>query len=264
MRPSSIIKQLLTSTALLMAVAAFLVAQAPKSTQTPQPTQNPQAAKGTTPTAEQFVKSAVESGYNEIMLAQLAQQRSMNDDVKDYAEQLEEDHGEINEKLTEIAKEKGFSLPEFHDETDNVRSSVSKAGQDVSQAGKQAGEATRQAGEAVAQAGKDTADTVRGTPQSQQGQQQGKSAETGAAERAAPGSMEARVAALRNASGAAFDRQYIALMVESHEKAVRDFEQYARNGQDSDLREFADDTVDTLRGHLDKARDLNDELSNSK
>jgi putative membrane protein len=50
--------------------------------------------------------------------------------------------------------------------------------------------------------------------------------------------------------GADFDREYVQLMVKDHKDDVAAFENQAKNGQDKDLKEFANKTLPTIREHL--------------
>src|SRR5947209_1659167 len=65
---------------------------------------------------------------------------------------------------------------------------------------------------------------------------------------------------LTKADGADFDRQYMNHMVEDHEKDVAEFENYAKNGKNDQLRAFARKTLPTLREHLKMARDVASDL----
>ena len=56
---------------------------------------------------------------------------------------------------------------------------------------------------------------------------------------------------LSKLSGAAFDKEYVRLMIEDHEKDVADFQKQAKDGSDRDAREYASDTLATLKMHLD-------------
>lgn len=53
-----------------------------------------------------------------------------------------------------------------------------------------------------------------------------------------------------------FDRAFVEKMVADHEKAVALYERQAAEGQHEALKQFASSTVDTLRMHLDQARQL--------
>ena len=51
-------------------------------------------------------------------------------------------------------------------------------------------------------------------------------------------------------SGAAFDREYMRLMVADHEKDIRAFQKAERSAKDTDLRTFAKDALPTLEENL--------------
>ena len=57
-------------------------------------------------------------------------------------------------------------------------------------------------------------------------------------------------------SGAEFDQAFMEQMVSDHEKAVALYEKQAGEGQHEALKQFASSKVDTLRTHLDQARQI--------
>jgi putative membrane protein len=61
---------------------------------------------------------------------------------------------------------------------------------------------------------------------------------------------------LQSKPGARFDRSYTKMMVKDHRKAVKLFQSYARNGDNAELKQFAQQTLPTLQEHLRKAEDL--------
>lgn len=63
--------------------------------------------------------------------------------------------------------------------------------------------------------------------------------------------------ALEHLSGSAFDREYMKIMVQDHEKAVAIFEAEAEKGSSEQLKNFATKTLPTLKHHLEMARSLN-------
>ena len=71
-----------------------------------------------------------------------------------------------------------------------------------------------------------------------------------------PADMKQHKDMLTKASGAEFDRQYMAHMVKDHEKTVKDFEMQAKNGNDAALRAFAEQNLPIIREHLEMARTL--------
>jgi putative membrane protein len=62
---------------------------------------------------------------------------------------------------------------------------------------------------------------------------------------------------LSKLNGAAFDRAYMAHMVNAHKDAVALFEKQARSGNDAELKAFAEKKLPTIQQHLKMAQDLN-------
>jgi putative membrane protein len=61
--------------------------------------------------SKQFAMKAAEGGMLEVKLAQLAQQKSQSQEVKQLAQQLEQDHNMANQQLMQVAKQKNINLP---------------------------------------------------------------------------------------------------------------------------------------------------------
>ncbi|HUI97946.1 MAG TPA: DUF4142 domain-containing protein [Xanthobacteraceae bacterium] len=57
-------------------------------------------------------------------------------------------------------------------------------------------------------------------------------------------------------SGAAFERQYKSDQVQGHKQAIVQFERYAKSGDNPDLKKWAQDTLPTLKTHLQHAEAL--------
>ena len=55
-------------------------------------------------------------------------------------------------------------------------------------------------------------------------------------------------------TGKAFDREYISMMVKSHNDGINLFEDTRSNASDIDVKNFADKTLPTLKMHLDSAK----------
>lgn len=53
-----------------------------------------------------------------------------------------------------------------------------------------------------------------------------------------------------------FDNEYIDKQVEAHEDAVMLFDSYAKDGDDTKLKQFASETLPTLKAHLEHAKQL--------
>ena len=65
---------------------------------------------------------------------------------------------------------------------------------------------------------------------------------------------------LSKLEGGEFDREYMKQMVKDHEEAVKLFEKEAKNGSDADLKKYAEETLPTLKKHLQHARKVAGEL----
>jgi putative membrane protein len=57
------------------------------------------------------LKTAAQDGMTEIALAKLALKKSSNNDVKQFAQKMEQDHEQADEQLSSIAQSKGLTLP---------------------------------------------------------------------------------------------------------------------------------------------------------
>jgi putative membrane protein len=75
-----------------------------------------------------------------------------------------------------------------------------------------------------------------------------------------PTELEAKHKAVRDRlsklSGDAFDRAYIQEMVAGHRKALMAFRMEAKNGQDPDIKAWADKTRPTIEDHLKQAQEI--------
>jgi putative membrane protein len=61
---------------------------------------------------------------------------------------------------------------------------------------------------------------------------------------------------LKGLSGSQFDQTYVRTQVKAHEKAVSLFEAYAADGENDDLKDWAEDTLPKLKEHLAEANEL--------
>ncbi|HEY4336116.1 MAG TPA: DUF4142 domain-containing protein [Puia sp.] len=73
--------------------------------------------------------------------------------------------------------------------------------------------------------------------------------------------MQQNLADLQKKTGKDFDKAYMKMMVDDHKKVIKSFEDESKNGSDADLRAFADNTLHTLRHHLDEAQKCDKMLS---
>ena len=81
------------------------------------------------------------------------------------------------------------------------------------------------------------------------------------AEAAGHGPVHAK---LEKLSGAAFDRAFIAAMVDDHQKDVKAFEKAAAGAGDSDIKAFAGKTLPTLKAHLKQVQELSKTIGAKK
>lgn len=68
---------------------------------------------------------------------------------------------------------------------------------------------------------------------------------------------------LSKLQGEAFDREYMKMMVDDHEKDVAMVEEFAKKATDPEIKKFCEDTLPTLREHLKMAKEVSD-LVNKK
>lgn len=79
---------------------------------------------------------------------------------------------------------------------------------------------------------------------------------------AAPGEDNQKIAAdLSKKTGADFDKAYIDEMVKDHEKDVKLFEDYTKDGKDTTLKAFATKTLPVLKAHLTHIKTISDKKS---
>jgi putative membrane protein len=66
---------------------------------------------------------------------------------------------------------------------------------------------------------------------------------------------------LQQKSGAEFDEAYMDEMVSDHEGDVAAFEDYVENAKDAELRSFAEETLPTLKEHLELAKKTQEQVT---
>lgn len=143
-------------------------------------------------TTEEFVNKVTVSDMFEVKSGKLAAKKAQHEDVKDFGEQMVDDHTETTEDLKELVKDENIKVDMPSKLDDKHQANLDK---------------------------------------------------------------------LKEASGAKFDTVYVPMQVLAHEQAVNLFQDYSKSGDNEALKEWAADTVPTLKEHLEEARDLNAELS---
>ncbi len=132
--------------------------------------------------ASSFIKAASEGNQGEIAMAQLAQQKSQNSDIKNLAQMIQSDHQQAQDKLQAVAQAHGVNLDQ-------------------------------------------------GLTWSQKRAQ----------------------SKLEKLNGADFDQQYAKDMLEDHVTDLNKFQKASEDIQESDVKQYAVDTLPTLQEHLHHA-----------
>lgn len=68
------------------------------------------------------------------------------------------------------------------------------------------------------------------------------------------------IADMEKKKGKDFDKAYINMMIQGHEKVLKEFEDIQSKGSDSELKAFASQTIPVIKGHLDSAKSIKDSL----
>jgi putative membrane protein len=139
--------------------------------------------------SERFASTAAKDGMAEIALGKLALERSSNQQVKDLATMIIDDHTKANDTLKSIAQQENITLP-------------------------------TQPGE----------------------------------------KMQKAQSKLSKLKGKEFDRAYAKDTVADHQEAIKIFTQYEKTAKDSQLKQFASQTVPVLQRHLEAAEQLQSSL----
>lgn len=153
-----------------------------------QVTTNQQSA-ALNPDDRSFLETAAVGGKAEVELARLAQQKAQNEQVKQFAQRLQQDHSQANTELLSMSEKMSLTLPtQLDNQHKQHREHLSKL------------------------------------------------------------------------SGAKFDREYIKMMVDDHQKNVDDFQKQSGNAINSDVKNFASKTLPVLQQHLDMAKNIQGNL----
>jgi putative membrane protein len=237
--------------------AAVLSAQDPKTGQSGQTADRATASNAATlPQEEQdFIRDVAASGHKEVELGKMAQKNASSKEVKSFGQKLVRDHTQANNKLQALARKKGVELPDYP--APGMSSSTQTGAADTPRA---TPDPQREAGRTPTTspdpARTETAEQRKGTPPA--GTPSANPHE-GHADRS--GHMHG--SELSSLTGDAFDRRFLEMMVENHQKSVEKFESMQSKVSDSDLRKFISDTLPTLREHLQTAKSLQSKTSSS-
>lgn len=251
---------------LLFATTAAAFAGAPALAQTQ--TVPGQTRPGTTATqgapraevveAVEFVRMAAISDMFEIQSSQLAMQRSQNPQVRQFAQEMAQDHQRTTNELQQLVRQMhGAAPPPGSGSTAGAAPRSGEGGGGAaSSSGHGASGAHGPGAAATGSSARDGAD-ARG---SATGGGDARAETDMAQAMQIPNRLDARhqqmLRQLQMAQGAGFDRLYAQQQVEAHRSAVDMFQNYARGGDNEQLRQFAQRTLPTLEDHLRKAQQL--------
>jgi putative membrane protein len=95
--------------------AGSAASQVPGPSSSQNPTMDPQMngtqGPGQTPIDRMFVKKAMQGSMAEVQLAQLTLQKSENEQVKQFAQRMIDDHTKLNEQMKPVAQQLGVDAP---------------------------------------------------------------------------------------------------------------------------------------------------------
>lgn len=258
----------MTSIETLLFVCLALTAQATFADDQLKPaqTQAPEASQRQNQSPQQFVRDALLAGHKEIRLSELALQKSLDSEIKSFAQDMVQDHSKVNTELKAIARRKGLDVPDKYEYApdqflpDNDTASAYPNGipavdTDTSSPENRKSASNRDVistrNEVVEHRNQnlERADARNHPDQQDQKSDDALQAQSGSQRR------------LQNLSGVEFDRAYVKEMISDHRKAVSRFELASQHLPDSELKEFATKTLPTLRTHLDHALRLQQQYS---
>ena len=203
--------------------------------------------KGRKLTNAEFVHKAALCGMKEVRAAQLAAERATSSDVKAFAAKLVTDHQQANDRLSEIARRKGITLPE-----PNVfdQSAVTAGASDITS--RRTSDRLREQTDPVG------ADKNRPAPATSTTTDRNLVTDRDSGEhpyRADRKETEQEsLNKLRSLNGEAFETAFLKCMVKDHRNAVDLFTKASSDLDDSELKAFASSTLPKLREHFDEAQ----------
>lgn len=178
--------------------------------------------------AVEFVRKAAIGDMYETQSSQLASQRAQNQQVKQFAQEMVQDHTKTTQQLQQLVQRLHTGGAAAPGAATGATTTTTTAG------------GTTTTGAAAPGGGAATA--------------QGQVAVT------LPQSLDAEhqqmIQRLQQAQGAEFDRLYVQQQTQAHQNAVDLFQNYARAGDVAELRQWAQQTLPDLQDHLRKVQQL--------
>ncbi len=164
-------------------------------------------------------------GMMEVELGKLAVEKAASDSVKQFAQRMIDDHSKANTELSELASQKGITLPTMTEQAKNPDNTSTAQVQNVATGGKDDHSTMHKSG-----ANKDQAKMME--------------------------EHQKAMSKLAGLSGADFDREYMEMMVKDHEKVAALLEKASTNASDADIKAFAAKTLPVVNEHLQMARSI--------
>ena len=228
---------------------------------------------------DDFVEKAAMVSKQQVTLSELAISQSTNPAVKQFAERVIKDHQKSFDSLKSIAATKGISLPFASIGTGITNTSGSEktgtektgsgssdlnpypepgatsAADDIKGDVKAAGEETKSAGEEVASSAKQTGNEVAGTyPQVASSKEYEKENKK----------LQEKYDDLTKLSGEKFDKAYLSDINSNNDKAISLVQKEAKEGWDTDVMTWANETLPALRNHKEMAKMVKQDIKNAK
>jgi putative membrane protein len=194
-------------------------------------------------TTAHFVHKAVFSGLKEVRLGEVAKEKAMSTEVRDYATRIVTDHQQVNDRLTSLARQKGLPVPD----TNSLDKPYGhKPEGDLTKTDLDRDQPARNVVNAELPPREDGKDNT--IPSKSDGKDQGRRA------------AEMAFDELRRLSGAEFDRAYISHLIMSHNRSVSLFSKASQELDDPEIKSFALETLPKLREHLRDAERISTEV----
>jgi putative membrane protein len=244
---------------------------------------------------DDFVEKAAMISKQQVTLSELAISQSTNPGVKQFAERVIKDHQKSFDSLKSIAATKGISLPfasigsgitstSGSEKTgtaktgagktgsgssdlnpypepgatsaaDDIKGDVKAAGEEVKSAGEEVASSTKKAADDVATGTKNAANDLAGTyPQVASSKEYEKDSKK----------LQEKYDDLTKLSGEKFDKAYLSDINSNNDKAISLFEKEAKDGWDTDVMTWANETLPSLRNHKEMAKMVKQDLKNAK
>lgn len=206
----------------------------------------------------EFFKDAARSSEKEIAAARLAREKTSSDRIRDLADKMERDHQSLLRQMQDTTVAMGIRDLDVAP-TALASSGESGVREDIS------GRSGETAGSAAASGASTAAGTTAGAGSAMGGTGSGAGSATVAGGTASDDPMlraHPDLVSLSRREGAEFDREFLAATVKDHEKRLDKFTKASTDKNlDARARDFAVQTLPTLRSHLEMVRMLRDDVS---